>query len=222
MGEREGTSTHVDDHLQRVLERCGEFVVSDEEIARFEAQQGERDRRDRIESSGIGEHLDESGAAAIIADRPTETRALALVRTWLISSRPMLVLTGPPGVGKTVAAAWALSRLPGRYARAQELCEMRENWRERARWATHLRCEILVVDELGLERDPALAKETLQDVVDKRQRTPRRTLLLGNLDKAGLVARYDARTLDRLGIDDDASGIAILRSLKGESLRRAR
>jgi len=128
------------------------------------------------------------------------------------------MLLGDPGQGKTVAAAWALSRCAGRYIRANELCELRASrWRGRDRYQKHLTTELLVIDELGTEADISLAAPTLQDVIDARQRLPRRTLLLGNdLD---LVARYDARTLDRLGIEGDDHGIAILRTLRGPSLR---
>ena len=62
----------------------------------------------------------------------------------------------------------------------------------------HLRGELLVVDELGIEDRREDANATLYDVLDVRQRLPRRTLLLGNLDEDELKQRYDARVLRRL------------------------
>lgn len=221
MGERERTTTHVDEHLRRVMERGAELVATDDELRRFEAQQIEHDRLQRIETSGISERLDEAGVHAIVHDRAKSTRALELVRAWVVSSRPVLVLLSrSPGLGKTVSAAWALARFNGRYVRAHDLCVMRDERAQRQRYYQHLRAELLVIDELGLERNETDAKDMLLDVVDARQRLPRRTLLLGNLDKAAFVARYDARTLSRLGIDSDHAGIALIRSLKGDDLRK--
>lgn len=215
-----GDTTSIDDELQRVLDRGAELLASEEDMERFSAKQAERDRRDRLETSGISEHLDLRGADAIGRDAPERSRSLDLVRTWLVSTRPMLMLLGEPGQGKTVAAAWALARMSGRYVREQDLCEMRANWRTRREYRSHVRCELLVLDELGTERDPVGAADTFQDVVDNRQRSPRRTLLLGNLDRTKLVEIYDKRTLDRLGLESDDHGIAVIRSLKGPSMRK--
>lgn len=217
-----GDATTMDGELGRILERGRDLVVSDEELARFNARQAQRDRRDRLETCGISDRLDLRGAEAIVDDKPERSRALELVQAWLLSSRPMLVLLGDPGQGKTVAGAWALARMAGRYVRAAELCEMRKNWRERHRYYQHLRTELLYLDELGTEDDPIEAQRTLQDVVDARQRPPRRTLISGNLSKAKVVERYDARTLSRLGIDSDDDGIALLRALKGPDMRKAK
>lgn len=217
-----GKVIDLDPALQRTLERCQALYISEDELERWEAKQGERARRDRLDASGISERLDAEGALAVINDTPRPTRALTLVRPWMLSSRPMLALFGDVGQGKTVAAAWALARVAGRYVTAQALCELRAaGWRERGRFESHLRTELLVVDELGRERDAAQALETLMEVVDMRQRLPRRTLLLGNIDAATLIARYDKATLDRLGLDSDDSGIAVVRYLRGESLRKA-
>lgn len=214
----------LDEALQRVIERGRAALATPDEIARWESLQGRRDRADRLEASGIGERLDAAAAKALIEDTLAyDVRALELVRAWLPSPRAMLVLLSEePGLGKTTAAAWALSRLPGRYVRAQELSELRASTRERGRYERLVRGELLVIDELGTERDAVDARDVLQDVVDVRQRLPRRTLLLGNLSKQAFEQRYDKRTLDRLGVGSDEVGIAIVRSLKGQSLRRER
>jgi DNA replication protein DnaC len=216
-----GDATNIGGELERILERGLELIVDDTKLARFHAEQAQNDRRERLEASGISERLDGRGAQAIVDDAPQATRALELVQAWLISPRPMLVLLGEPGQGKTVAAAWGLARIQGRYVRAQDLCDMRANWRERNTYRYHLRTGMLVLDELGTERDESAARDTLQDVVDARQRLPRRTLILGNLTKAQLVERYDKRTLSRLGVERDDDGLALLRSLKGADLRKA-
>lgn len=214
----------LDDALRRILARAHAAVADDSEIRRFEAEQQARMRGERLEASGISERLDVQGAAAIVRDRPRRTRALELVQAWVLSSRPVLVLTGKPGLGKTVAAAWALARLPGRYVCAGEMCELwaSKRDRDRDRFFQLLRTELLVIDELGQESSADDARAMLQDAIDRRQRLPRRTMLLTNLGRAEIIARYDARTLSRLGVEADEHGIALFRHLKGTDLRSQR
>lgn len=219
-----GDLASLDDVLASVMDRGIALAATDEELAAWEAEETLRQRHERLVASGIAERLTESGIAALVHDRSEDTRALQLVRPWVAkNSRPMLVLLGDMGVGKTHAAAWALSRKPGRYIRARDLVELGHGGRsDRAHFWEALRTELLVIDELGLERDETEARDTLQDVVDARQRLPRRTLLLGNLTAKELADRYDARTLDRMGAKSDDAGIAIFRRLRGKSRRRAR
>lgn len=231
MGEPSRIGELKDDELKRVLERGLEALATPEELECWEAQQARRDRRDRLDQCGIGDHLDQVSVAAVVDDALAPTRALHLVKLWMPSPRPALVLLSKePGLGKTTAAAWALARSAGRYAAAQDLCELRSDRRGRAEFERVIRGGLLVIDELGRERDAEEAHETFQAIIDVRQRSARRTLILGNLGLKELVARYDKRTLDRLGVlgyaqsqaEGDASGIAIVRMLDGTSFRQQR
>ena len=202
--------------LRDVMRIAGESLASQDEIDAWESDHARQQREELIQLSGIGEVLGLGGADVVVADRCLETKALCFVRQWLASRRPMLILFGSKGLGKTVAAGWALSRMAGRYIEAQALCTMRRDHfggpseaYERA-----LRSGLLVVDELGAEANVSDALATLHDVVNRRQRMPRRTLLMGNLDRASFLARYDERTVDRL------REIAVVRRVKGESMRR--
>jgi DNA replication protein DnaC len=202
--------------LESILARVEQTLASDDEIARWDREREEQARSELLGMSGIGETLTTGGADAVVRDRCESTRALELVRQWLASPVPMLALFGPRGVGKTVAAAWGLARIPGRYVEAQALCAARrehfgspsENYHRLAR------AGLLVVDELGTEASVEDAQATLHDIVNRRQRLPRRTLLLGNLDRGAFLARYDGRTLDRL------REIAVIRKIDGESMRK--
>jgi hypothetical protein len=194
-------------------------IASPEEIEAYERERAESARAELLELSGISDALDRDGLNAVVRDRAKETRGLELVRQWLASRWPMMVMLSPPGLGKTVSAAWALARHPGRYVEAQELCRMRTSRvpGDREAYERLRRCELLVVDELGCEDVPhSESKATLQDVVNVRQRKPRRTLLLGNLSREQFDGRYDPRTIDRMR---DA---AIFRGIRGESMRGAR
>lgn len=206
--------------LEAVLRRAQDSVCTPEELAAWEASTEREERSARLEASGITERLTAQGIAALVHDRTKPTRALQFVQAWTLASRPMLVLLGDVGVGKTFAASWVLTRKRGRYARAQELVEMLHgNAQQRDLFWRHARTEVLVIDELGLERDEAEARITLHEIVDARQRLPRRTLLLGNLTAQQVVQRYDARTLDRMGMLSDDAGVAVFRTLRGESIR---
>lgn len=215
--------TSINTELERLFARGLELRVSDEELRAWESEQAARERRGRLETSGIADRMDADGLARVLADDLEPSRSLELVRAWMLSSRPALVLMGPPGVGKTVAAAWALARCSGRYVRARDLCDMHlGRGAARVLYEAHRTCSLLVVDELGLERDPAAARETMDDIVDSRLRLPRRTLLLGNIQSRGdLVDRYDERMLDRLGVHHDEDGIALFRRVDGRSRRRS-
>lgn len=207
----------IDETLAGVLARLEGQIASDDEVAIWESRRAADLRHDLIRQSGVLEVLSQKGADAIVGDRCLPTRALDLVRQWVASSHPVLCLFGSVGAGKTVAAGWALSRMPGRYVRADELTVMRKADYGRASddYARHLRGELLVVDELGIEERADLATETLLAVLDRRQRLPRRTLLLGNLDAQHLAKRYDERVLSRLRES------AIVRSVRCADMRGA-
>lgn len=208
----------IDGALADVLSRLEGQIASDEDVARWERRRAEDLRHDLLRQSGVIEVLSQGGADAVVGDRCRTTRALDLVRQWAASSRPVFALFGGVGVGKTVAAAWALARMPGRYVRADELTALRRGEYGRGpneEYRRHLRGELLVVDELGIEEHAGHATATLYDVFDKRQRLPRRTLLLGNLDEATLATRYDDRILSRL------REVGVVRSVRGEDLRRS-
>lgn len=203
--------------IDRVLARVR--VVSDAELARYERRRERERREELLRTSGVAEVLSAHGLDAVVRDRCEPTRALELVQQWLASPWPVMLLCGPPGTGKTVAAAWALAARPGRYVELERLCQLRRE-RYGDPGETYWRClqaEMLVVDELGAEEDRARGVATLHEVIDRRQRCPRRTMLLGNLDASQLRARYDERTLDRL------REVAVIRAVTGTSMRpRAR
>lgn len=201
--------------LSEVLAETEASLATPEEVARWEREQIEQHRSDSLRMSGVLDVLALSGADAVIRDVCTVTPAMRLVREWLATKRPVLALFGDKGLGKTVAAAWALARVPGRYAEAAALCTARtadygapSDWYEKS-----VRAGLLVVDELGLEPDATVAAAALHDVINRRQRLPRRTLLLGNVSKRDFLARYDVRTIDRL------REIAVVRKIDGTSMR---
>ena len=211
--------------LSRQLAKLEKHLVADAESDAFDEVIREDNRLELIRASGVEPVLTDAGLRAVLRrdeGGARAPRALELTRAWMspASQHPILVLFGGTGVGKTVAAAWALSQRPGHYVEAETLCkESRshfggpspEFWR-------YVRSEFLVIDELGMEHSEDLAAATLHEVVNRRQRLPKRTLLLGNLNRAQWTTRYDSRTRSRLqevGVIRRVDGMD-LRSLVGE------
>lgn len=173
-------------------------IASELEVARYERGRVHDTRRELLVLSGVHDALDEEGREAIVRGQERPTRALHLVRQWLASRKPVLVLVGSVGIGKTVAAGHALASRPGRYLEAPEACLLHRDRDGREAWRRLIRCELLVIDELGTEPHAGMAAETLQAVINVRQALPRRTLIMGNLSRLTLEKRYDARTVSRL------------------------
>lgn len=196
--------------------------VSDEEVARYEA---ERERERRVEwlySTGVADMLTPEMVQAIADDRLEPTDALGLVRRWAAYQRdpakgpkPILAIVGAMGRGKTVAAAWLVLHENARYIEAEEVCRLASaRWGpERETWQRVQAARVLVVDEVGTEGDASTAAAAYRELLNRRQ-NGRPTLLLGNVSKADLRARLDARTWDRM------RPLASIIELGGESLRR--
>lgn len=196
------TATEIDEH---------------ERVARIES------RRALLEHSGVIRVLTAAGLDVILHDRCERTVSLRQVELWLFRA-PVLGLFGPTDAGKTVAAAWALARYPGRYHELAELAELRRAARAKGgkharAWRSALDAQLLVLDELGAEDDAGAAASALHEAVNLRLRN-KRTLLLGNIDRATWESRYDARTTSRLDEVGKLFGVPPtgLRKKNGESL----
>lgn len=144
---------------------------------------------------------------------PGATVALGAAKAWWLSGRPVLLLLGGVGSGKTTAAAWVLSkhlervgaqpsgttREPAMFSTAQELdgaSGFRQDFRE---WLERLcHCGLLVLDDLGTERLGDGEQGAIQRIVTQRIATGRRTVLTANLDAAAFRERYGERLADRI------------------------
>ena len=136
------------------------------------------------------------------AQQPQATAALEAIY------RPvdMLCLSGPPGVGKSIAAAIWLAMHGSRdgyrmWIQAAELArgyayDPEQYWKAARAYA-------LVIDDLGLEyldnSDRYLA--TFEELVSKRFACKRKTCLTTNLGPAEFKARYGERIASRLNED---------------------
>jgi DNA replication protein DnaC len=164
--------------------------------------------------------------------RTEATRAAAL---WFRDpTRRILVLLGPMGVGKTVAASlvaatYARQRQTVRYLREPKLVK----WVGGSTLAHETRVEelseadLLIVDELGttLSNQGEKARDAMFALLDDRIGTETRTILMGNLtakdpatgatrgSAAALAKAYGGRFVDRL------REVGRIVELGGESMR---
>lgn len=181
-------------------------VASDYEIRRYDQERHEqlakarRARRAEIlEREGVP--LSPAGRLTVVHEIQPHPEACATILRWTAtpSAPPFLAVVGERGLGKTVAAAWWVASVDGRYVKARELARLyRAQWGDdHERWRGYLRARYLVVDEVGTEdeRDRDTVRAMLEELIDERQ--SRRTLLLGNITAKQFGERLTARAADR-------------------------
>lgn len=161
--------------------------------------------------------LDVPALAIQALAKPEDTPALRVAKQWSGQSDfPCLLLVGSPGTGKTVAAAWAMSRhvatkgesLPsggGRatpramFVRASTFARMSAyDAKDREWFEDCCRTSFLVLDDLGAEFLGEVAKALLDELIDARTGSLRRTVITSNLGMQQFEDRYEGRIWDRL------------------------
>lgn len=203
-------------------------VAKQAAIEAMESSLARENKIRRINVSGIKPVLRSDDRRRVI-DGPLEnTQALERTRLWLVGAmrsvdpdRNILVLAGNPGTGKTLAAAWALATAGGRYVTTEEYLRSYSRWhrdvmqqdltsRELERFEGS---GLVVLDEIGTERDATLMRDGLHRLVDRRQSRRRQlTIMITNLTRDDFIARlssgvYDPRTLDRMKRDAIVVGV---------------
>lgn len=158
-------------------------------------------------------------ADRIAADVVDDSKAMGAAKAFRDErSKHILVLAGPTGTGKTVAASWLVAKGP----------PMEYQWGEYGRrpsWPTELHprfitatelatislydrdvqkplksCSVLAIDDLGMEfNDGKGAFQSLLDtVLDARYRGLTWTVITTNLPVEDFTKRYGARVYDRI------------------------
>lgn len=173
------------------------------EVADFEAvrKSGEAaDRATRLERSGVDAELPDATRVAVLGGKLTEFEPLKVTRKWLASkTRPAcLILAGSTGTGKTVAAADAIAQLGGLFVSARE-CEaaFASMFGAEAEYQKKLLTAcLLVVDDLGTERDKDRMSDALTLILSRRASASRHpTILTANMSTAAFRARYNNERL---------------------------
>ena len=211
--------------VEAILRAAEAVQVPDEDLRAYEARLARDRRRELLRSSGVRDVLSADAMQRLIDDTTQDTAAMRLVQRWIAAAATarthrlapqvrVLVLLGERGVGKTVAAAWALAREGGRYAACTDLVGAYATpfAPDRAPYLRARGVGLLVVDEV-----PRVAtkecRAMLHDLIDRRQRG-QLTLVLGNGSPAEWDALLDPRTQDRL------APMTFVRVIRGDSQRR--
>jgi len=199
--------------LQGAAARLAARASTPEYLASLEAREREAAARERRALQALARACevpeDEDLRAVVLDPAPTHTPALTWARSvlaWRGERRRgcVAMIGGPRGVGKSVAAAWALLRCDstGLYVQAPEIGATPRNGfsENEARWARWLGVGALVLDDLGTEgADP----EVLAGLLWQRYDRGWLTLVTTNLSRGQVAERYfrgelGSRLADRL------------------------
>lgn len=165
----------------------------------------------RRESTDLAEQLRQKRQAYLDAGFPLRALVaaesaddsqptLARVARWRPSEHNVLVIAGPAGCGKTVAAAWwALRRAtPPMFLRASTFAASSRYHRDDRNAV--LAASALVLDDLGAEYldDKGSFLVDLDEVMDTFYGAMRPLLITTNLDAAKFQQRYGERLNDRI------------------------
>ncbi|MBC7617481.1 MAG: ATP-binding protein [Candidatus Saccharibacteria bacterium] len=145
---------------------------------------------------------------------PEQERALRLCWRYVdhfdtdLSKGSTLIFLGAPGTGKTHLACAVLQALMpdhiGAYVTTMDLIrKLRGSWGGREGSEADVLQELadlplLVIDEIGVQFGSDGERIHLHDVVDRRYRDMKPTILITNLDDAGLQVFVGDRVYDRL------------------------
>lgn len=184
------------------------------ERARQDAERRLQAHRRMIEDAAIPARFVGRGFENFVADTPAQRHALTVVRDFVeqfdqnAKRGAGLILSGLPGTGKSHLAGAALQALlpmEVRYLTCLDLIRaVRETWRRdsektEGQVLRYLeRLDLLVIDEVGVQYGTDGEQTVLFEVLDRRYREVRPTMLLTNQDKAGFKGFVGERTFDRL------------------------
>ena len=185
------------------------------EEARVRAEM-ERERINTLLArSGIPERLKGCTFANYVAASDAQKNAMQIVMDFAagfeanLKSGSSLILAGKPGTGKGHLAAACMNKIMPRWLPVYTTCldmirSVRETWRKDS---AHSESEVLqeleevpllVLDEIGVQYGTEGEQTILFDVLDRRYRQMRPTILITNQDVPGFKGFLGERTYDRL------------------------
>lgn len=188
---------------------------------------GREERRLAAQRAAAHEHEQRLNTAAVPArfigrtldnfkaETPEQTRALSICRDYVANwdnvrrKGSWLVFSGLPGTGKSHLATAILQaimpRYVGRYMTCMDLIQrLRATWRKDSEMSetelleTLTNIPLLVLDEIGVQYGTESEQNHLFDVLDRRYREVKPTILLTNQNKEGFRQFVGDRVYDRM------------------------
>jgi DNA replication protein DnaC len=213
-----------------LAERLGDADVAARRVLEQREREREWERKAATRARERNAPVDDHDVRRFALDpRPTDSQALDALREFLAWRESMaatehsgrykaiFVMLSPPGRGKSTAGAWAVvwHRDSALYLTAAEVSSSpRTAYTDtHAVWRSWLAPDLLVVDEIGTEREPA----TVLSLAQERYNRGRATIVMGNLTPDGFFARYpDPRLDSRLEQQSQRGGPTMIELTSGD------
>lgn len=206
----------IDEVMRRLEERAADPDWQAEQEALIAERKARVERQLRLCQRELVDRLDLPPAAVELAMGADLTQTRALKALEEAAASKVVVLSGAPGCGKTVAAvAWLVSEIqnparwqgdgmwtfigrPPMFVTAARLARY-PRYDDEA-MARLLRAGRLVVDDMGVEfmDERGSYSALLDELVNERYARRLSTVLTTNLDGAAFKARYGERIADRI------------------------
>lgn len=193
-----------------------------ERLEKFEAEEARQKQEDAerfvaraLSQSGIPLRFRDRGFGNFVAKNDGQKKALeiaiAFYENWpdTVKRGAFLIFQGNAGTGKThLACAVAHNLLRQGYTAAymnaiDAIRVLRDTWRrdsaktETQALETFERLDLLVLDEIGVQFSTDAERTQLFDILNRRYRDCKPTILLTNLDLQGMETVLGERTFDR-------------------------
>ena len=204
---------------------AGQWKARDEEVAKLEEKQAQRDKLERYEKSGVPERYFNESLDTYKINNEMQATAAKAATNFLYAVKcgefKSLVLIGNAGTGKTHLACAIIREAGGKYRTAPEIVE--EMRRAKSFTAAETEAEIidyygrvklLVIDEIGRGISATDEKYMIYQLVNARYNTRKPTVLISNLGKSDFLQYIGVAAADRL-VES-----AEIWELNGESYRR--
>lgn len=192
-----------------------------EKEERERAEAGEKERKDiairnAIKSAAIPKRFMERTLGNFVSETPEQTKAHAIASGYAenfrdcMKSGRSLVFCGTPGTGKThLAIGIAHQAITDGYSAGfisamNAVRRVRESYRrgsdetERQAIDAFARPDLLILDEVGQQRGTDDEAMLLFDIINARYEAVRPTIVISNLDLAGIRKYLGDRSFDRL------------------------
>ena len=204
---------------------AGQWKARDEEVAKLEEKQAQREKLERYQKSGVPERYFKESLDTYKIKNKMQATAAKAATNFLHAAKcgefKSLVMLGNAGTGKTHLACAIIREAGGKYRTAPDIVE--ELRRAKSFTAAETEAEIidyygrvklLVIDEIGRGISATDEKYVIYQLVNARYNTRKPTVLISNLGKSDFLQYIGVAAADRL-VES-----AEICELKGESYRR--
>lgn len=204
---------------------AGQWKTHDEEVAKLEEKQAQRDKLERYQKSGVPERYFKESLDTYKINNEMQATAAKAATNFLHAVKcgefKSLVMIGNSGTGKTHLACAIIREAGGKYRTTPDIVE--EMRRAKSFTAAETegdiidyygRLKLLVIDEIGRGISATDEKYMIYQIVNARYNTRKSTVLISNLGKSDFLQYIGVAAADRL-VES-----AEICELKGESYRR--